>query len=223
MKNFVKALDKEGRGFAFLHQKFQRKCMEKMKVGIFDSPWIRELIKDTSFDDALNPSDISAWLSLRSVTANFLCNHRSSQFRNVVDELMENFLPNWCMDVSLNAFPLVSSGLFFRELWRLPWQTGWALSPRYQRYGETLSRPMVYQFFWPTTAGAWRGMWSLLSTKESPWRDHSFMSSSLSSLYSSCCFFKIFCKPFWINQPNIFNTVLDSPRNRSEFRMILMC
>ena len=61
MKNFVKVLDREGRGFAFLHQKFQQKSMEKIKAGIFDGPQIRELIKDTSFDDALNPAELSAW------------------------------------------------------------------------------------------------------------------------------------------------------------------
>ena len=91
MKNFVKALDREGRGFAFLLQKFQQKSMEKIKAGIFDGPQIRELIKDTSFDDALNPAELSAWLPLKSVIANFLCNHRGSQYRKVVDELMENF------------------------------------------------------------------------------------------------------------------------------------
>ena len=65
--------------------------MEKIKAGIFDDPQIRELIKDSSFDDALNPAELSAWLSLKSVIANFLGNYRSSQYRKVVDELMENF------------------------------------------------------------------------------------------------------------------------------------
>ena len=91
MKNFVKALDREGRGFAFLHQKFQQKSMEKFKAGIFDGPQIRELIKNTSFDNALNPAELSVWLSLKSVIVNFLGNHRSSQYWKVVDELMENF------------------------------------------------------------------------------------------------------------------------------------
>ena len=40
---------------------------------------------------ALNPAKLSAWLSLRFVTANFLGNNRSSQYQKVVDELMENF------------------------------------------------------------------------------------------------------------------------------------
>ena len=64
MKNFVKALDRDSRGFAFLHQKFQQKSIEKIKAGIFDGPQIRELIKDTSLHDALNPTELSVWLSL---------------------------------------------------------------------------------------------------------------------------------------------------------------
>ena len=91
MKNFVKALDREGCEFAFLHRKFQQKITEKIKAGIFDGPQIRKLIKDTSFDVALNPAELSAWLSLKSAIANFLGNHRRSQYRKVVDELMENF------------------------------------------------------------------------------------------------------------------------------------
>ena len=91
MKNFVKALDREGRGFAFFDQKFQQKSLEKIKAGIFDGPQIKELIKTTSFDDALNPAELYAWLSIKFVIANFLGNHRSSQYQKVVDELMENF------------------------------------------------------------------------------------------------------------------------------------
>ena len=103
MKNFVKALDREVRGFAFLHQKFQRKTMEKLKAGIFDGPQIMELIKDTSFDDALNPAEPSAWLSLESVIANFFGNHRSSLYQKVVDELMENFHQiGVCMSVKMH-------------------------------------------------------------------------------------------------------------------------
>ena len=65
--------------------------MEKFKAGIFDGPQIRELIKNTSFDNALNPAELSVWLSLKSVIVNFLGNHRSSQYWKEVDELMENF------------------------------------------------------------------------------------------------------------------------------------
>ena len=91
MKNFLKVLNRDGRGFPFLHQKFQQGKMEKIKACIFDGPQIKELIKDTSFDDALNPAELFAWLPLKSAVANFLGNHRSSQYQNLVDELMENF------------------------------------------------------------------------------------------------------------------------------------
>ena len=50
MKNFVKALNKEGRAFTFLKHKFPRVSETKLKGGIFDSPQIRELMKDTGFD-----------------------------------------------------------------------------------------------------------------------------------------------------------------------------
>ena len=56
-------MDRESRGFALLHQKFQRKSMEKL----------------------------SAWISFNSVIANFLGYHRNSQYQKEVDELMENF------------------------------------------------------------------------------------------------------------------------------------
>ncbi|KAK3882460.1 hypothetical protein Pcinc_013167 [Petrolisthes cinctipes] len=60
MKNFAKALDKEGEGFTFLHQKFPRISREKLKAGIFDGPQIKELMKDARFDAALNPIELSA-------------------------------------------------------------------------------------------------------------------------------------------------------------------
>ncbi|KAF2349873.1 hypothetical protein FHG87_019370 [Trinorchestia longiramus] len=74
-----------------LTSKFQRQRMETIKTGLFDGPQIREIIKDTSFDDALNPAELSVWFSLKPVIANFLGNHRRVQYKTVVDKLMENF------------------------------------------------------------------------------------------------------------------------------------
>ena len=54
MKNFVKAMDRKGKGFAFLQQKFPRVSLEKLKAGIFDVSQKRELMKDSTFDDALS-------------------------------------------------------------------------------------------------------------------------------------------------------------------------
>ena len=56
-------MGREVRGFALVHQKFQRKSMEKL----------------------------SAWISLNFAIANFLGYHRNSQYQKEFDELMENF------------------------------------------------------------------------------------------------------------------------------------
>ena len=42
MKNFVKAMNREGSRLAFLHKKFPWISMEKLKAGIFDSPQMKK-------------------------------------------------------------------------------------------------------------------------------------------------------------------------------------
>jgi len=91
MKNFVKAMDRKGKGFTFLQQKFPRVSLEKLKAGIFDGPQIRELMKDSTFDDALSATELSAWGSLKSVITNFLGKNRCEEYEKEVDELLKNF------------------------------------------------------------------------------------------------------------------------------------
>jgi hypothetical protein len=49
MKNFVKAMDKNGAGFMYSKHKFLRLSDARIKEGIFVGPQIRELIKDEQF------------------------------------------------------------------------------------------------------------------------------------------------------------------------------
>ena len=91
MKNFVKAMDREGRGFTFLQHKFPRISLGKLKAGIFGGPQIRELMKDSIFDDALSTAELSAWRSLKSVITNFLGNNWSAEYEKKVDELLKSF------------------------------------------------------------------------------------------------------------------------------------
>ena len=49
MKQFVKALNKEGDCFQYICKAFAGLNNEKLKAGIFDGLKIRQLIKDTSF------------------------------------------------------------------------------------------------------------------------------------------------------------------------------
>ena len=91
MKNFVKAMDRKGKGFTFLQQRFPRVSLEKLKAGIFDGPQIREFMKDSTFNDALSATELSAWGSLKSVVTNFLGKNRCEEYEKEVDELLKNF------------------------------------------------------------------------------------------------------------------------------------
>ena len=64
MENFIKALDKEGEWFAYLHEKFSQKSEVKITAGVFDGPHIKDLIKDKRFESALNPDGLSVWMTL---------------------------------------------------------------------------------------------------------------------------------------------------------------
>jgi hypothetical protein len=91
MKNFVKALDKNGKGSAFLKRKFPRVSEAKLSAGIFDGPQIRELMTDNQFTAALNRKEKKAWLAFKTIVTDFLGNHRSPQYQAEVKNLLQCF------------------------------------------------------------------------------------------------------------------------------------
>ena len=96
-------MDREGSGFAFLQEKFPRISMKKLKVGIYDGPQIRELMKDPMFDEALSKVELSAWQSLKLIATNFRENRRSAEYEKEIEEPQESFRPLGAqMSVKLN-------------------------------------------------------------------------------------------------------------------------
>ena len=91
MKNFVKAMDREGSRFVFVQEKFPQISMEKLKADIFDGPQIREFMKDPMFVEALNKAELFIWYSMKSVVTNFLENHGSAGYKKEIEELLKNF------------------------------------------------------------------------------------------------------------------------------------
>jgi hypothetical protein len=71
MKNFVKAMDRNGVGFMYLKHKFSTLSDAKVKEGIFVGPQIRELIKDEQFEEQLNEVGKSAWQALKMLRRAF--------------------------------------------------------------------------------------------------------------------------------------------------------
>ena len=60
MKNFVKAMNKEGAGFCYLRQMFLRISDANIKEGIFVGPQIRCILNDKHFEAGL-VSSRNAW------------------------------------------------------------------------------------------------------------------------------------------------------------------
>ena len=63
MKQFVKALDKDGACFSCIGKAFPGLSHEKLKAGIFDGTQIRKLMKDEDFVLHMNADESAAWCS----------------------------------------------------------------------------------------------------------------------------------------------------------------
>jgi len=60
MKQFVKALNKDGNCFKYICRKFPGLSNEKLKQGIFDGPQIRQLIRDSEFVNPMTEPEFFA-------------------------------------------------------------------------------------------------------------------------------------------------------------------
>ena len=76
MKNFVKALHKNGAAFQHLSTVSPGLSAAKLKEGIFVGPQIREVLKDTDFEELLNLKEQRPWEAFSSVCIGFFGNTR---------------------------------------------------------------------------------------------------------------------------------------------------
>ena len=92
MKNFVKAMNREGDGFKFLKDFFgaDKSDAKLLKAGVFVDPEIKKLMLNKEFDLRLNSIKLAAWKALKSVV-NFLRNHRHDQYPDIVDRMMKAY------------------------------------------------------------------------------------------------------------------------------------
>ena len=88
MKNFVKGIDKTGRGFEYVRNKFPNVSDSKIKEGIFIGPQIRELMQNKQFDEDMNETERNAWLSFKRICRVFLGNHKSVNYQDVVQDML---------------------------------------------------------------------------------------------------------------------------------------
>ena len=114
MKQFVKALDKEGDCFKYLCTKFPRLTYGKIKAGIFDGPQIRFLVKDRIFISTMKKEELNAWKAFCDVVKNFLGNIKSPNFNELVESLLQAF-HNWRCNMSVKVHFLHSHLSYFPE------------------------------------------------------------------------------------------------------------
>ena len=91
MKQFVKALPKDGETFKYLSSKFPSLSEAKLKEGVFVGPDILKLMKDNNFKNVMNDVERSAWNSFKDVVTKFPGNQRDPGFENIVNNMLCNF------------------------------------------------------------------------------------------------------------------------------------
>jgi hypothetical protein len=82
MKQFVKALPKEGECFKYLCDQFPGLSEAKLKEGVFVGPDIRKMMKDDTFKKKIETNERNAWKSVKLVITSFLGNRKSPNYKS---------------------------------------------------------------------------------------------------------------------------------------------
>lgn len=114
IKQFVKALPKEGDCFKYLCEQFPGLSEAKLKEGVFVGPDIRKLSRDGSFVTKMNEKEKTAWLSFKLVVTGFLGNKKDPNYKSIVADMPENFKQLGC-NMSLKVHFLHSHLDYFPE------------------------------------------------------------------------------------------------------------
>ena len=95
MKNFVKGMDKTGRRFQYVRNKFPNVRDENIKEGIYIYIYIyiyRNTDQGTDerkqFDEDKNETERNAWLSFKRICKDFLGNHKAANYQDVMQDLL---------------------------------------------------------------------------------------------------------------------------------------
>ena len=114
MKNFVKAMDKNGAAFQHLCILFPALSSARLKEGIFIGPQIREVLKNKDLEELLTLRELRAWKAFRSVCHSFLGNTQVLDYQECIEELSQSYEDMGCrmsfkihfLYFHLNFFPL---------------------------------------------------------------------------------------------------------------------
>ena len=144
MKQFVKALDKDGACFQYISDAFPGLSEKKKKMGNFDGPQIRQLNQDENFAQSLTLVERDAWLSFVSVTKNFLGNTKADNYVHLANDILEKCKRQ-------NVHMSIKIYFLFSHLDRFPENLGAVSAKQVERFYQDIKViEQQYQSRWDT-------------------------------------------------------------------------
>lgn len=142
IKQFVKALDKNGKCFKYICSVFPDLTIEKLKAGIFDGPQIRKLMKDTKLVKTMRKTEAIAWQAFVEVVANFLGNHKSEDYEDLIANLISAY-------GNIGANMSIKMHFLFSHLDRFPENLGDVSDEQGERFHQDIKEMEIrYQGRW---------------------------------------------------------------------------
>ena len=89
IKQFVKALEKDGNCFKYTCMKFPGLTIEKLKTEIFEEPQIQKLINDANFCNFMNPTELSVCTAFTNAVKFFLGKTKAPNYKKLVEILLK--------------------------------------------------------------------------------------------------------------------------------------
>ena len=152
IKQFIKALDKDGDCFTYLCLAFLGLTMEKLKAGIFDGPQIRQLIRDPEYENSMNEEELEAWKAFVLVVKNFLGNNKDRNYAELVNNML-NVFRNLGSNMSVKMLYL------FSHMDRFPENLGSMSDEQEEKFHQDLKEMSLGRSY---------NDWLLLESKERP-------------------------------------------------------
>lgn len=97
MKWYVKLLNRESKCFEYICTLFPGLSTKKLKVGAFNGPDIRKLIKDGEFINSMNDLELCTWTLFVDVVKNFLGNRQAKNYKGLVEKLLKSLRTLICV------------------------------------------------------------------------------------------------------------------------------
>ncbi|GBM07512.1 hypothetical protein AVEN_100714-1 [Araneus ventricosus] len=96
VKNLVRPMDKNEPAFKYLHEKFSRLSVAKIKECVFWGLQIKQLLRDHKFEKLLRSKEKQVWDAFYHVATNFLGNDKTENYKNLVEDMLALFQDFGC-------------------------------------------------------------------------------------------------------------------------------